>query len=129
MKKVVTLIAAAAFAAALAGSASALPPSGQAGAPAIPPPPIPVKVVKVDPSSNTITVREIAAPPAAPGQPSDVTLSVPATATGKKLASIKEGDEVSLTCEVKPNVNTPAGTPIMINDCSKVTKIEDKPKD
>ena len=120
MKKLVTLCAAAAFAAALAGSANAQ------DTPAIPAPPFAVKVVKVDQAANSITVREVAAAPAVPGQPAEITLNVPVSATGKKLASIKAGDEVSLTCEVKPTVNTPSGTPIMIGDCAKVIKIEEK---
>jgi hypothetical protein len=134
MKKVVTLVAAAAFAAALSGSAKAQTPPGNppanppADTPAIPAPPFAVKVVKVDPAANSITVREVAAAPAVPGQPAEITLNVPVAATGKKLASIKAGDEVSLTCEVKPTVNTPSGTPIMIGDCTKVIKIEDRAK-
>jgi hypothetical protein len=97
-------------------------------APAIPAPPFTVKVVKVDQAGNSITVREVAAAPAAPGQPAEITLNVPVSATGKRLASIKAGDEVSLTCEVRPTANTPSGTPIMIGDCAKVIKIEDKAK-
>jgi hypothetical protein len=138
MKKVVTLFAAAAFAAALAGSANAqtppsnppaLPPAGQVDAPpAIPAPPFAVKVVKVDQAGKTITVREVAAAPPVPGQPAEITLNVPVSATGKRLTSLKAGDEVSLTCEVRPTANTPSGTPIMIGDCAKVIKIEDKAK-
>lgn len=127
MKKVVTLFAVAAFAAALAGSANAQAPTGQADAPtAIPAPPFAVKVVKVDQAGKSITVREVAAAPAVPGQPVEITLNVPVSATGKRLASIKAGDLVSLTCEVKPTANTPSGTPIMVGDCAKVIKIEDK---
>jgi hypothetical protein len=130
MKKVATLIVAAAFAAALAVSANAqTPPTNPpVDAPAIPAPPFTVKVVKVDQAGNSITVREVAAAPAAPGQPAEITLNVPVSATGKRLASIKAGDEVSLTCEVRPTANTPSGTPIMIGDCAKVIKIEDKAK-
>jgi hypothetical protein len=128
MKKVATLFAAAAFGAALVGSANAQnPPSGKAEAPtAIPAPPFAVKVVKVDQAANSITVREVAAAPAIPGQPAEITLNVPVSATGKRLASIKAGDEVSLTCEVKPTANTPSGTPILIGHCAKVIKIEAK---
>ena len=127
MKKFVTLFAVAAFAAALAGSANAQAPTGQADATtAIPAPPFAVKVVKVDQAGKTITVREVAAAPAAPDQPVEITLNVPLSASGKRLASIKAGDEVSLTCEVKPTVNTPSGTPIMVGHCAKVIKIEDK---
>jgi hypothetical protein len=130
MKKEATLIVAAAFAAALAVSANAqTPPTNPpVDAPAIPAPPFTVKVVKVDQAGNSITVREVAAAPAAPGQPAEITLNVPVSATGKRLASIKAGDEVSLTCEVRPTANTPSGTPIMIGDCAKVIKIEDKAK-
>lgn len=126
MKQVVTLFAAAAFAAALAGSGNAqTPPSNPpADTPAIPAPPFAVKVVKVDQAANSITVREVAAAPAVPGQPAEITLNVPVSATGKRLASIKAGDEVSLTCEVKPTANTPSGTLIVIGHCAKVIKIE-----
>lgn len=90
------------------------------------PPPIAVDVVAVDPKTRTITVREIRAVPAPPGKPVEVRLAVPATATGQKLADTKAGEQVAISCEVKPTVHPAAGVPIVITDCARVIKIEPK---
>jgi hypothetical protein len=90
------------------------------------PPPIAVHVVAVDPKANTITVREIAAVPAPPGKPVEVKLDVPSSATGEKLSDIKAGEQVAVTCELKPTVHKEAGVPVVLTDCLKVIKIDPK---
>jgi hypothetical protein len=83
-----------------------------------------VSVVAVDPAAKTMTVREITAVPAPPGKPVEITLPVPETASGQKLGDTKAGDEVNVTCEVKPTVHPQAGVPVVVTDCLKVVKIE-----
>jgi hypothetical protein len=86
--------------------------------------PVAVSVVAVDPTAKTITVREITAVPAPPGKPVEIILPVPETATGQKLGDTKAGDDVILTCAVKPTVHPQAGVPVVLTDCLKVVKIE-----
>jgi hypothetical protein len=93
---------------------------------AVVPPPIAVEVVAVDPKAKTITVREIAVAPAQPGKPLEVKLAVPVSATGQKLSDTKAGEQVSVTCAVKPTVHPTAGVPIVLTDCVRVIKIEPK---
>ena len=88
--------------------------------------PVAVAVVAVDPKAKTITVRETSAVPAPPGKPVEITLPVPATAAGQKLGDTKAGEEVSITCAIKPTVHPQAGVPIVLTDCVKVVKIEPK---
>ena len=90
------------------------------------PPPVTVEVVAVDPQARTITVREVAAVPAPPGKPVEITLPVPATATGQKLGDTKTGQTVAVTCEVKPTVHPTANVPVVLTDCTKVIKIDPK---
>jgi hypothetical protein len=91
------------------------------------PPPIAVQVVAIDPTAKTITVRDIAAVPAAPDAKGiEVTLPVTAKATGQKLGDTKAGETVAVTCEVKPTVHPKAGVPIVLTDCVRVIKIEPK---
>ncbi len=91
------------------------------------PPPVAVKVIAVDPKAKTITVRDIAAVPAAPDAKAiEVKLPVTADATGQKLADTKAGETVAVTCEVKPTVDTKSGVPIVLTDCVRVIKIEPK---
>jgi hypothetical protein len=78
----------------------------------------------VDPAAKTITVREITAVPAPPGKPVEITLPVPETATGQKLGDTKAGEEVNVTCAVKPTVHPQAGVPVVLTDCLEVVKIE-----
>jgi hypothetical protein len=86
--------------------------------------PVAVSVMAVDPVTKTITVREITAVPAPPGKPVEITLPVPETATGQKLGDTKAGDEVNVTCAVKPTVHPQAGVPVVLTDCLEVVKIE-----
>jgi hypothetical protein len=88
------------------------------------PPPVAVEVIAVDPQAKTITVRDIAAVPAPPGKPVEITLPVPAGATGEKLADIKAGEKVAVTCAIKPTVHPTAGVPVVLTDCARVIKIE-----
>jgi hypothetical protein len=88
--------------------------------------PVAVSVMAVDPAAKTITVREITAVPAPPGKPVEITLPVPETATGQKLGDTKAGDEVNVTCAVKPTVHPQAGVPVVLTDCLEVVKIERK---
>lgn len=88
--------------------------------------PVAVSVMAVDPTAKTITVREITAVPAPPGKPVEITLPVPETASGQKLGDTKAGDEVNVTCAVKPTVHPQAGVPVVLTDCLKVVKIERK---
>ena len=88
--------------------------------------PVAVSVMAVDPAANTMTVREITAVPAPPGKPVEITLPVSEPASGQKLGDTKAGDEVNVTCEVKPTVNPQAGVPVVLTDCLKVVKIERK---
>jgi hypothetical protein len=91
------------------------------------PPPIAVEVVAVDPTAKTITVRDIAAVPATPDAKAvEVKLPVTANATGQKLGDTKAGEQVAVTCEVKPTVHPTAGVPIVLTDCVRVIKIEPK---
>ena len=91
------------------------------------PPPVAVKIVAVDPTAKTITVRDIAAVPAPPDAKAiEVTLPVTANATGQKLGDTKVGETVAVTCEVKPTADPKAGVPIVLADCVKVIKIEPK---
>lgn len=90
------------------------------------PPPINVEVIAVDPQAKTITVKEIAAVPVPPGKTVEVKLPVPATATGQKLSDTKAGEEVAVTCEVKPTVHPAAGVPVVLTDCTRVIKIDPK---
>jgi hypothetical protein len=90
------------------------------------PAPIAVEVVAVDPKAKTITVRDIAAVPAPPGKAVEVTLPVPANATGDKLSDVKAGEKVDVTCAVKPTVHPTAGVPIVLTDCIRVIKIQSK---
>lgn len=89
-------------------------------------PPIAVHVVAVDPQANTITVREITAVPAPPGKAVEVKLDVPPSATGQKLSDTKPGEQVAVTCEIKPTVHKEAGVPLVLTDCLKVIKIDPK---
>jgi protein-disulfide isomerase len=86
--------------------------------------PVAVEVVAVDPQSKTITVRDIAAVPATPGKAVEITLPVPASATGKKLGDVKVGQKVDVTCAVKPTVHPTAGVPIVLTDCASVMRID-----
>ena len=86
--------------------------------------PVAVSVLAVDPAAKTITIREITAVPAPPGRPVEITLPVPETATGQKLGDTKAGDEVNMTCAVKPTVHPQAGVPVVLTDCLAVVKIE-----
>ena len=88
------------------------------------PPPIAVEVIAVDPKAKTITVRDVAAVPAPAGKTVEVTLPVPASATGQKLGDTKEGAKVDVTCAIKPTVHPTAGVPIVLTDCVRVIKIE-----
>jgi hypothetical protein len=94
------------------------------------PSPLPVMevgVVAVDTKHRTITVRDIAAVPAPPGHAVEVKLPVPLTATGTKLGAVKAGETVAVTCEVKEAIGPKTGLPIVLTDCTRVTKIESKP--
>ena len=88
--------------------------------------PVAVSVLAVDPMAKTMTIREITAVPAPPGRPVEITLPVPETATGQKLGDTKAGDEVNVTCAVKPTVHPQAGVPVVLTDCLEVVKIERK---
>ena len=88
------------------------------------PAPVAVEVIAVDPQSKTITVRDIAAVPASPGKPVEITLPVPAVATGEKLGNVKVGQKVDVTCAVKPAVHPTAGVPVVLSDCASVINIE-----
>ena len=90
------------------------------------PPPIAVEVIAVDPKAKTITVRDVAAVPAPPGKAVEVTLPVPASATGQKLGDTKAGEKVNVTCAIKPTVHPTAGVPIVLTDCVRVIKIDPK---
>ena len=90
------------------------------------PPPIAVEVIAVDPKANTITVRDVKAVPAPAGEPVEVTLPVPASATGQKLSDTKAGEKVDVTCAIKPTVHPSSGVPIVLTDCVSVIKIEPK---
>ena len=90
------------------------------------PPPIAVEVIAVDAKAKTITVRDVAAVPAPPGKAVEVTLPVPASATGQKLSDTKAGEKVDVTCAIKPTVHPTAGVPIVLTDCVRVIKIEPK---
>jgi hypothetical protein len=94
--------------------------TGKADVPA----PIAVEVVAVNPQAKTITVRDIAAVPAPPGKPVEITLPVPATATGENLGDVKSGEKVDVTCTIKPTVHPTAGVPIVLTDCARVVRIE-----
>jgi hypothetical protein len=93
---------------------------------AVVPPPVAVEVIAVDPQAKTITVRDVAAVPAPSGKAVEVTLPVPANATGKKLSDTKAGEKVDVTCAIKPTVHPEAGVPIVLTDCVRVIKIEPK---
>ena len=88
--------------------------------------PVAVTVVAVDPAANEITVREVAAVPAPPGQPVAIKLPVSPTATGQPLGDTKVGEQVAVTCAVKPTVEPSAGVPVVLADCIEVVKIEPK---
>jgi hypothetical protein len=90
------------------------------------PPPIAVEVIAVDPKAKTITVRDVTAVPAPAGKAVEVTLPVPASATGQKLSDTKAGEKVDVTCAIKPTVHPTAGVPIVLTDCVRVIKIEPK---
>jgi hypothetical protein len=90
------------------------------------PPPIAVEVVAVDPTARTMTVRDIAAVPAAPDKAIEVKLPVAANATGQQLGDTKAGETVAVTCEIKPTVHPKAGVPIVLTDCARVVKIQPK---
>jgi len=97
------------------------------GAKAAVPPALAVKVVAVDPTAKTITVRDIAAVAATPDTKAiEVTLPVTADATGQKVGDTKAGETVAVTCDVKPTVHPKAGVPIVLTDCVRVIKIEPK---
>ena len=125
MKFVLPVMPIVVLAVAMEGALAAQSNAKTAQKPAIPPP-IAVEVVAVDPNAKTITVREIAAVPAPPGKPVEITLAVPANATGQKLSDTKAGEKVSVTCEVKPTVHPTAGVPVVLTDCTRVVKIEPK---
>jgi len=98
-----------------------------AAAKAAAPPPLAVKVIAVDPTAKTITVRDIAAVAATPDTKAiEVTLPVTVDATGQKVGDTKAGDTVAVTCDVKPTVHPQAGVPIVLTDCVRVIKIEPK---
>jgi NADPH-dependent 2,4-dienoyl-CoA reductase/sulfur reductase-like enzyme len=99
-------------------------PAAKSTAKAEVPPPIAVEVIAVDPKARTITVRDIAAVPAPPDKPVEITLPVPAAATGEKLSAVKAGQKVDVTCTIKPTVHPAAGVPIVLTDCARVIKIE-----
>jgi hypothetical protein len=134
MKHAFALVLTAALAAAVspAGTASAAPAAKKAAAkttatkvgPIVPP--VAVDVVAVDPKAKTITIREITAVPAPAGHPLEITIPVPATATGQKLGDTKAGQQVNITCAIKPTVHPQAGVPVVLTDCVKVMKIEPK---
>jgi hypothetical protein len=108
-------------------AAASQKPAGTKGtARADAPPPIAVEVVAVDPKARTITVRDIAAVPVSPGKGVEVTLPVPADATGEKLGDVKAGERVAVTCAIKPTVHPTTGVPIVLTDCQRVIKIEPK---
>jgi hypothetical protein len=91
------------------------------------PPSVAVEVIAVDPTAKTITVRDIAAVPATPDAKAiEVKLPVTANATCQKLGDTKAGEQVEVTCEVKPTVHPKAGVPIVLTDCVRVIKIEPK---
>jgi hypothetical protein len=56
-----------------------------------------------------------------------VKLPVPASATGEKLSDVDAGENVAITCAVKPTVHATTGVPVVLTDCVKVIKIEPKP--
>jgi hypothetical protein len=92
-------------------------------------PPVAVKVIAVDPTAKTITVRDIAAVPATPDTKAiEVKLPVAANATGQKLGDTKAGETVDVTCEIKPTVHPDAGVPIVLTECVRVIKIEQSRK-
>jgi Cu/Ag efflux protein CusF len=128
MKHPFALIIAGALATcAVSYAAAAQRPAGTKGtAIADAPAPIAVEVVAVDPKSRTITVRDVAAVPAPPGKAVEVTLPVPADATGEKLSDVKAGEKVAVTCAIKPTVHPTAGVPIVLTDCQRVIKIAPK---
>jgi hypothetical protein len=95
--------------------------------PDVVPPPVAVEVIAVDPQAKTITVRDVAAVPAPAGKAVEVTLPVPANATGQKLSDTKAGEKVDVTCAIKPTVHPAAGVPVVLTDCVRVIKIEPKP--
>jgi hypothetical protein len=110
---------------AVAGAAPAQTKSAKhASAPAVAP--VAVDVIAVDPKAKTITVREITAVPAPPGKPVEITLPVPASATGQSLSDTHAGEQVNVTCAIKPTVHPQAGVPVVLTDCVKVMKIEPK---
>ena len=132
MKLALTVILTGALAATACSRSSAEPqsaaqkPAQDTAKDAVIPPPVAVEVVAVDPAASTITVREITAVPAPPGKAVEVTLPVPASATGQNLSDTKGGEKVSVTCEVKPTVHPTAGVPVVLTDCMKVIKIDPK---
>jgi hypothetical protein len=105
-----------------ASTAQAQSTPGPTASPAVKP--VAVSVVAVDPAAKTITVREITAVPAPPGKPVEVILPVPEAATGQKLADTKAGEEVNVTCVIKPTVHPQAGVPVVLTDCLEVVRID-----
>jgi hypothetical protein len=122
-----TLIVAVVAAAYIPAGAAAQQRDSTSGAKAVAPPALAVKVIAVDPTAKTITVRDIAAVAAtADTKAIEVTLPVTADATGQKVGDTKAGETVAVTCDVKPTVHPQAGVPIVLTDCVRVIKIEPK---
>jgi protein-disulfide isomerase len=99
------------------------PKSAAKSKPAVPPP-VAVEVIAVDPAAKTITVRDVAAVPAPPGTPVEITIPVAPAATGEKLKDVTVGEKVDVTCTIKPTVHPTAGVPIVLTDCARVIKIQ-----
>ena len=71
-------------------------------------------MIAVDPKAKTITVRDVAAVPVPAGKAVEVTLPVPANATGQKLSDTKAGEKVEVTCAIKPTVHPTAVTLLFV---------------
>jgi len=53
------------------------------------------------------------------GKPVEITLPVPVTATGQKLSDTKAGEQVNVTCAIRPTVHPTAGAPVVLTDASR----------
>lgn len=128
MKK--TLMAGALFLSAGLVSAQA-PPAGQAPPPGQPPTrtedkdkgdkhKMKAEIVSTDASAKTITVKNLAMDKAgAMGEPSgEVTLKLEAKASDR-IASLKAGDKVTLTCKGDASASTASGHCRSVTDISK----------
>jgi hypothetical protein len=48
------------------------------------------------------------------------------TGSRDQIADTKAGEQVNVTCAIKPTVHPTAGVPIVLTDCVKVMTIEKK---